>query len=290
VRVLVTGGTGFIGRALVAALRGRGDEPLIVSRRAGPGCIPWDGIAREIEGVDAVVHLAGEPIADGRWTAERVERIRESRVGPTTQIARAIALASHKPRVLVSASAVGFYGMSKDDQILDEASPAGQDMLAEIVVAWERAASPAADAGVRVVHPRTGVVLGRDGGALPRMALPFRLFVGGPIGDGRQWVSWIHIRDVVRALVFAVDADTLAGPVNLTAPEPVTMGDLARAIGHAMHRPALLPVPKLALRVALGDGLAQTILNGQRAIPARLLQTGFSFEFATAARACADLL
>ncbi|HEY4014589.1 MAG TPA: TIGR01777 family oxidoreductase [Polyangiaceae bacterium] len=289
-RVLVTGGTGFIGRALVAALQSRGDETVVLSRRDGPGRVPWDALEHEVARADAVVHLAGEPIAEARWTPERIARIRESRVGLTAAIARTIAGASHKPRVLISGSAVGFYGTRKDDRILDEASPAGADLLAEIVVAWEAAANPAREAGVRIVHPRTGVVLGRDGGALPRMTVPFRFFMGGPIGDGRQWVSWIHLRDMVQALVFAIDTDGLAGAVNLTAPEPVTMRELAHAIGHAMHRPALVPVPGLALRAALGDGLAQMILTGQRAIPTKLLQMGFSFEFTAVARACADLL
>jgi hypothetical protein len=290
VRVLVTGGTGFIGRAVVASLRGRGDEPLVVSRRHAPGVVAWEDVEREIERADAVIHLAGEPIADGRWTAHRLERLRESRVGPTSRIARAIAAASRRPRVFVSASAVGFYGMRKDDGTLDETSPAGSDLLADICVAWEAAADPARAAGVRVAHPRTGIVLGRDGGALARMALPFRFFVGGRVGDGHQWISWIHIRDVVCAILFAIDTDAMSGPFNLTAPEPVTMGDMARAIGRAMHRPALLPVPPIALRLALGDGLAQTLLTGQRAIPAKLLQAGFTFEFTHAAQACADLL
>src|SRR5579883_1985774 len=206
-RVLVTGGTGFIGRALVGALRRRGDEVVVVSRRPAEGAVGWDAIDDAVARSDAVVHLAGEPVAERRWTPERLARIRASRVETTERVAAAIQRAARKPRVLVSGSAVGIYGMRTDDEELDERAPAGDDVLARIVVAWEQAADAARSAGVRVVQPRTGVVLGLGGGALPRMATAFRWFVGGPIGSGGQWVSWIHLRDVVRALTFALDRD-----------------------------------------------------------------------------------
>ena len=289
-RVLVTGGTGFIGRAVVEALRGRGDEPIVVSRSAGPRTVGWVAVEREVDRADAVGHLAGEPIAQGRWTRKRLESIRASRLEGTERIALAIERASRKPRVLVSGSAVGIYGMGDDDKELDESAPAGGDMLAKIVVAWEAAAAAARSAGVRVVHPRTGVVLGRDGGALPRMAAPFRWFVGGAVGNGRQWVSWVHLRDVVRALLFAIDSEALIGPVNVAAPAPVTMETLTRCIGRALHRPAAMRVPPLALRLALGEGLAQMLLTGQRALPRKLLDAGFVFDFPGVEDACADLL
>ncbi len=290
VRVLVTGGTGFIGRALVAALRDRRDDPVVVSRRPAGGNAGWDDIEREVERADAVVHLAGEPVADARWTASRIELLRDSRVRPTERLARAIASARRKPRVLVSGSAVGIYGMREDDDTLDERSATGDDVLAHIAVAWEKAADPARQVGVRVVFARTGVVLGRGGGALAKMVLPFRWFVGGPLGSGRQWISWIHLRDTVRALLFALDSDGLDGPVNVVGPEPVTMGILASAIGRALHRPAAMPVPAMALRLALGDGLARVLLTGQRVSPSRLVGSGFSFDFPSVDAACADLL
>jgi uncharacterized protein (TIGR01777 family) len=236
------------------------------------------------------VHLAGESVAGGRWTRARLRRIRESRVQSTDRVARAIGRASRKPLVLVSGSAVGIYGMREDDRELDESAPPGNDVLALIAVDWEAAASPARDAGVRVVHPRTGVVLGRGGGALDRMTAPFRWFVGGPLGSGRQWVSWIHLRDAVRALLFALDRDALSGPVNVVAPNPVRMAALAMAIGRALRRPAAMRVPAGALRLALGRGLAQALLTGQRALPRKLLETGFAFDFAHVDEACADLL
>ena len=254
--------------------------------RSGP--VRWDAVESEVARADAVVHLAGEPVAGGRWTAERLERIRASRVDTTDRIARAIAAGAHKPRVLVSGSAVGIYGMRRDDVVCDESTPPGDDVLARICVAWEAAAAPARDAGVRVVHPRTGIVLGR-GGALAKMEGPFRWFVGGPIGEGTQWMSWIHLRDVVRALLRMVDADDLAGPVNLVAPAPVTMNEMSRALGKALGRPSGLRVPAAALRLALGKGLAEVLLTGQRVAPRRLEQAGFSFELATIDEALRDL-
>ncbi len=289
-RVLVTGGTGFIGGALVRALGQRGDEAVVVSRRPGPGAITWDAVDRQVELADAVVHLAGEPVADARWTKGRLQQIRDSRVLSTERLASVIGRAAHKPRVLVSGSAVGIYGMRNDDEELDEHAPCADDALASIVGAWERAADAARAVGVRVVHPRIGVVLGKDGGALAKMAAPFKLFVGGPLGTGRQWVSWIHLRDVVRALLFAVDGDALTGPVNVVAPIPVTMEALAQSIARALDRPAALRVPAFALKAALGEGLAHMLLTGQRVVPRKLLDAGFRFDFTLIEQACADLL
>jgi uncharacterized protein len=276
-RVLLTGGTGFIGRALTLALRARQDDVAIVSRRPSPGDVGWGDVEREVERADAIVHLAGEPVAGGRWTPQRLESIRASRVDTTARIARAIAKAARRPRVFVSGSAVGFYGMRTDDLELDEASPPGDDELARIVVAWEAAAAPAVSS-TRVVHPRIGIVLGRGGGALESMAAPFKWFVGGAIGTGKQWMSWIHLRDTARALLFAIDHGGLTGPFNVTAPEPVDMDRFARALGQALHRPSALRVPPFAVRTVLGRGLAKAVLSGQRALPRKLLDAGFTFE------------
>ena len=257
------------------------------------------GSARSRLPPDAVIHLAGESIADGRWTAERVARIRESlRRTDRARIARAIAQRRGRtePRVFVSASAVGFYGMRKDDEILDEASPAGAERPRRYLQrslggrgGTRERGTPACASLHRLLGPAALFVLGRDGGALPRMALPFRFFVGGPVGDGRQWVSWIHIRDEVRALVFALDTDAMSrAPSNSDRRRsPSRCGDMARAIGHAMHRPAPLSVPRLAARAsALGDSLAQTVLTGQRAIPApKLVAGGLLLQEFTAAAA-----
>jgi uncharacterized protein (TIGR01777 family) len=287
-RIVLTGGTGFIGSAVARALRERRDDIVIVSR-GNDGDVTWEGVEGEVERADAIVHLAGEPIAAGRFTAARLERIRSSRVDTTTQIASAIARSAHKPRVLVSASAIGIYGTRLDDEVVDESAPPAGDQLGRICVAWEAAANPAREAGVRVVHPRIGVVLGRGGGVLSKMTVPFKWFVGGPLGSGAQWLSWIHLRDVVRAILFAIGEETLAGPVNVVAPGPVTMSDFARSLGRAIGRPAAMRVPAFALRLALGEGLAQMVLTGQRAAPRKLQQVGFRFQFPELAGALAEL-
>ena len=284
-RVLLTGGTGFIGSHLARALEARGDQVVVVSRR---GPVTWDDVEARVSTVDAVVHLAGEPVADARWTPERLERIRASRVDTTGRLARAIAAAPRKPRAFVSASAVGIYGTRTDDVVCRESTPPGDDVLARIVVDWEAAAAPAREAGVRVAHPRTGIVLG-PGGALSRMVGPYRFFVGGSIGSGKQWVSWIHLHDEVSALLFLLDRD-IQGPVNLVAPEPVTMAQLSSAIGRAMHRPSLMRVPGFALKVALGPSVAELLLTGQRVVPTALQAAGFSFAFARIDEALRDLL
>jgi uncharacterized protein (TIGR01777 family) len=286
-RILLTGGTGFIGTALVRALVERRDDVVIVSR--GPkGSVKWGEIDAEVSRADAVIHLAGEPMANGRWTAQRLERIRSSRIDTTSRIAGAIERATRKPLLFVSASGVGIYGMRLDEAVLDERTPPADDELGRICVAWEAAADPARAAGVRVVHPRFGMVLGR-GGALAKLELPFKFFVGGPLGGGRQWISWVHQRDVVRSLLFAVEKETLHGPINVCAPEPVTMNDFARALGHALGRPAALRAPTVALRLALGDGLAKLLLTGQRVVPGVLRQAGFVFEFPRLPGALANL-
>jgi uncharacterized protein (TIGR01777 family) len=289
-RVIVTGGTGFIGSALVTALAARGDEAVVITRTPrGAGQVGWEAIAAAIDGAGAVVNLAGEPVADARWTKARLERLRSSRLGATSRVVAAITRAASKPRVLVSASAIGYYGMRKDDATMVEASPAGGDVLAKLTADWEAASRPAQSSVTRVANPRIGVVLGRGGGALAKMLPAFQLFVGGPVGDGTQWVSWVHLRDAVRALLFAIDTETIAGPFNVVAPNPVTMNDLARALAATLGRPSALRVPGFALRLALGDGLANVLLTGQRVTPEALLAAGFTFELPTIERALAAL-
>ena len=288
-RILLTGGTGFIGVRLAAALGKRGDSVVVVSRHPSAGAsVGWDAIEQEVERADAVIHLAGEPVADARWTPERLERIRSSRVDTTARLACAIASASARPHVLVSASAIGVYGMRRDDVLCDEETSPGEDVLARVCVAWEGAAEPAKAAGVRVVHPRIGVVLG-PGGALAKMAGAYRWYAGGPVGDGTQWVSWIHVDDAVRALLFLVDTGTLSGPVNLVAPAPVTMNEMARALGRALGRPSSMRVPAFALRLAFGQGLAELLLTGQRVAPRGLEEAGFAFTFSRLDEALAGL-
>lgn len=300
-RVVVTGGTGFIGTKLVLALAARGDDVTVLTRG---GARP-PGPARErvrftawtptttgdwsasLADADAVVHLAGAGVMDERWTTARMAVLRSSRVDSTRVLAEAIAGAAKKP-VFVSASAIGIYGFRKDDELLDESGAHGTDVLAEICEAWEAAAEPARAAGARVAHPRIGLVLGAGGGALAKMLPPFRAFVGGPLGDGQQWFSWVHWRDTVDALLFAVDS-SLSGPFNVTAPDPVRMNDLAHAIGHAMHRPSAFRVPAPALRLALGDR-ADAILTGPRAVPRKLTDAGFAFAFTRLEEALADIL
>lgn len=298
-RVFVTGGTGFIGRALVEALRGRGDEVLVLSRDAdrarsalpaGVDVIEGDAALgagdwqAHLAGVDAVIHLAGAPIAAQRWDARYKQILRDSRVESTHHIVAGMAAlpADQRPRALVSASGVAYYpgfkgGELGDDDEITERAPPGDSFLARLCQKWEEEACAAENHGVRVVCMRTGVVLGR-GGPLDRMALPFKLFAGGPIGNGRQWLSWIHIEDAIRAYLLAIDDASLAGPVNLAAPEPVRFKVFSAALGRAMRRPSWLPVPGFALKAAVGE-FAEYLLHGRRAVPAALTAHGFSFAY-----------
>jgi len=284
-RVVVTGGTGFIGGALCQALRGAGHEVTVVSRGASrpgqaraPGAVAWDDLAASVEGADAVVNLAGEPIAAGRWTAARKDAIRASRLDATRRVVEAIRAASARPRVLVSGSAIGFYG-PHDDEPVDESAEPGRDFLAGVCQAWEREAAVAESLDLRVVRLRIGIVLAPDGGALARMLPPFRAFVGGPIGDGHQWMSWIH-RDDVTGMILAALADARwTGAVNATAPHAVTNREFARTLGRALARPAAVPVPAFALRILLGTELAGMLLTGQRVIPAAATARGYRWRY-----------
>lgn len=284
--IVISGSHGLVGSALVTALEARGDDVRRLVRHAprSPDEIAWNPDAGTIdvaalEGVRVVVNLAGENIAQ-RWTRKAKRRIRDSRVQGTTLIARTIAALSDKPGLLVNASAVGVYG-DRGEEELDERSAPGAGFLASVCRDWEAATTPASDVGIRVAMVRTGVVIARDGGAVPKLLLPFRLGFGGRIGNGRQWMSWIALGDVVRALLQIVDDAALVGPINAVSPNPVRNEDLARALGRVLHRPAFVPVPTTAIRLALGTMGVESLLASQRARPARLLERGFGFGWPT---------
>jgi uncharacterized protein (TIGR01777 family) len=281
--VVVTGSSGLIGTALGRALSGAGHRMIPMVRSAASGdAVHWDPDggaidAGALEGVGAVVHLAGEGIGARRWNDEHKARVKESRVRGTTLLAETLAKLAKPPKELLSGSAVGFYG-DRGDEVLTESSRPGDGFLAELCVAWEAAAAPAREAGIRVSHLRTGIVLSGLGGALPKMLTPFKLGVGGKLGSGLQWMSWIALDDEVGAIVHLLGDDAASGPVNLTAPNPATNVDFTRELGHALGRPTVLPVPKIALKLLLGGEMAQELLvGGQRVLPTRLLDSGYTF-------------
>jgi hypothetical protein len=280
--IAITGASGMIGRALVPFLAGAGHQVRrLVRRTPGPGEIGWQPATGQIDaaglsGVDAVVHLAGESIAARRWTAASKARIRDSRVGGTVLLARTLATLEPRPRVLISSSAIGIYGDRGDEVLTDGARP-GRGFLADLGQAWEAATDLAREAGIRVALPRTGLVLHPDGGALARMLPPFRLGLGGPLGTGRQWMSWVTLDDLVALLHHLLVRDDLAGPFNATAPGAVTNAEFTRQLGAALGRPAVLPVPALALRLLFGEMAQEALLASLRVGPTRLLASGFVF-------------
>lgn len=287
--VLVSGATGLVGRRLVPELIGRYASVRILSRSRGTDAAKierriWDGVdpgAASIVGVDAVVHLAGEPLFGGLPSKARLARVRESRIASTRRIVERIAgrPAGERPKVLVCASAVGLYG-DRGDEALDEEAPPGTGFLAELCRDWESAAAEAEKLGVRVVRLRIGVVLAHDGGALPLMRVPFSLGLGGRLGRGGQSFPWIHVDDLVRAILFALEREDLRGAVNAVAPEAVSNLELTQTLARLLHRPALVPVPAFALRTLLGE-LAGELLGSRRVVPRRLLDAGFPFRYAT---------
>jgi uncharacterized protein (TIGR01777 family) len=286
-RIAITGATGLIGRALAASLRADGHRVVSVvrdPRAAGPEDVVWDPEvgtidAARLEGVDAVVHLAGEPIGASRWTDETRRRIHDSRERGTDLIARTIAGLEQRPQVLVSSSAVGIYGDRGDEELTEDSSH-GDDFLARVCIAWEAAAAPAREAGVRVVIPRTGVVIAKDGPLIDKVELPFRLGVGGKVGSGRQYVPWISLEDEVAALRFLIDRP-IEGPVNLTGPSPATNLELTKALGTVLRRPTVFPIPALAIRLLYGE-MGETLATvSQRVVPRRLLDAGFAFRHST---------
>ena len=287
-RVLVTGGTGLVGRRVVGRLRERGDDVVVLSRSAGAGTVTGDPTVAgpwldELASCDGVIHLAGEPIAAHQWTTKFRQKVRDSRVESTRLIAEQLAKsptrADGSPKVLVSTSAVGYYGMFEDNPTeFVEADPPGSGFLADVCAAWEAATEPAAKAGVRVAIVRVGFVLAGDGGALPQLARPFRWYLGGPVGTGRQWVSWIHVDDLAGLFVLALDRADASGPINGTAPEPVTNWGFSQTLAKVLHRPCWLRVPKFALRLGLGT-MAELATRGQRVIPVRAKELGYEFRY-----------
>jgi len=297
--IVIAGGTGFLGSPLAAALAAAGHTPVLLSRGAGPSrsgfrTVQWtpDGTAgawaSAIEGAGAVINLAGESIAAHRWTAAHKQRVLDSRVNATRSLVAAIARANHAPPVFVSGSAVGYYGLLDDRQVTEE-SPAGRDFLATVCERWEAEARQAESARTRVVCVRTGLVLARDGGALPRMLPPFWFGIGGPIGSGKQYWPWIHRQDWIGLVRFAIDSPSISGPLNATAPQPPTNQAFAKALGHAMHRPALLPTPGFALKLMLGEMADALLLSGQRALPAKAERAGYRFKYTQLEAALGEL-
>lgn len=298
-RVVVTGATGFVGYHLVHELNERNHRVVVLSRNAARArrTLPLVAAAHDfdpghevapaaaLEGADAIVHLAGETVS-GRWTDEKKRAIRDSRVSGTRNLVEGLAGLDHRPKVLVSSSAIGFYGDRGDEELGEDAGP-GSDFLSTVAVEWESEAARAADFGLRVASLRTGIVLG-DGGALEQMLLPFRLGLGGPMGSGRQWWSWIHLRDLVRMYVSAIE-QSWTGSFNATSPHPERQRDFARVLGRMLGRPAVLPAPEFALRLVLGE-FATELLSSQRVLPHRAREAGFEFAHGRLDDALADLL
>ena len=299
--IVITGGTGLLGQALIARLVPDGHTFTVFTRTPDDrrGLPPqarlaaWtptepNALARYLREADAVVNLMGENIAAKRWSKARKQALHASRVENSRALAAALRLAQPRPKVLLQASAVGYYG-HRGDQYIDEHTPPGDDFLAHLAVEWENSTASVEALGVRRVILRTGVVLSTQGGALPRLLLPIRLGVGGPLGSGKQWMPWIHIADHVEAMAFLIRNTKAEGAFNLTAPQPATNAELVRAIARRLHRPAFLPVPAPALRLLLGE-MSTVLLASQRALPNRLLQAGYTFRFPTLESALDDLL
>ena len=284
-KILISGSHGLVGTALIKALEPEGHEIYRLVRHY-PGShseIEWSpdrySIALSlIEGFDAVVHLAGESIAEGRWTDEKKKRIRESRVKGTKLLSDALANLTQPPKTLISASAIGYYG-DRDDELLTEESAPGNDFLSEVCKEWEAATSHATTMGIRVVNTRFGIILDKEGGALKKMLPVFRMGIGGRIGSGKQWMSWIALDDVIGALKFALTNQSLTGPVNYVAPKPVRNAEFTKALGHALSRPTILPIPAFGVRFAFGEMADALLLSSQRVEPSRLTKAGYQFEY-----------
>jgi len=297
-KIAVTGATGLIGRELIGALTRDGIEVIALSRRVRMTSRPiqtafWDPAngqldASVLEGADAIVHLAGETISN-RWTRAQKQRIRRSRVEGTRLVVEASKKLTQPPRVFVAASAIGFYGDRGDDEI-DEISTPGSGFLPEVCQDWEAEAARAQDFGARTASLRIGVVLSTKGGALAKMLLPFKMAFGGPMGSGRQWISWVHIDDVVGAIRFVLNHDDLRGPVNTTGPHPVRQAEFAKELGRTLRRPALTPAPGFALRLILGEMAQSLLLEGQKVLPRRLEEAGYTFQYPTLPEALANII
>jgi hypothetical protein len=297
-RIAIAGGSGFIGTHLVKDWRKKKYDILVITRNCTKvkkqfpfaSCATWDEIAKDsqaLEGIDALVNLAGESINSGRWTAERKQSILLSRVETTQRIAAAVGKLTEKPRVVINGSAIGIYGQSDTARFDEDSKAIGDDFLAQVSRQWEEEADriPAP----RLVKIRTGLVMGADGGAFPKMALPYRLFTGGRVGGGRQWHSWIHIVDYVRLINFCIENEAIEGAVNATAPNPVTNNEFGRSLARQMHRPHWLPVPGFVLGLVLGE-MSELLLEGQHVTPKRALEQGFVFHYPNIDRANQDLV
>ncbi len=301
-KLVVTGATGLVGGALCQNLIQAGHQVVALARNPEKAraklptveVAAWDATSghppvEALEGSDAVVHLAGEAIAAGRWTSQRKRMIRESRVAGTRNLVEGLSHCQNPPKVLVSSSAIGYYG-THGDEFLEETSQPGNDFLAELCQQWESEAKRATDSGVRVVLVRSGLILAREGGALPRMLPPFRMGVGGPLASGKQWMSWIHIRDELEAIRYAIENDEMEGPLNLTAPNPVTNEEFSRTLARVLRRPAFFRVPGFVLRLLFGEMAETLLLKGQRVLPKKLEQSGYQFRFSDLRGAFEDLL
>jgi uncharacterized protein (TIGR01777 family) len=296
VRIVIAGGTGFLGAPLTSALRADGHQVTVLTRRTAPqwgeshwtpdgNTGPW---ATALDDAGAVINLAGASIAERRWTAARKQLLRSSRVLATQSLVRALQRATYRPAAFISGSAVGYYG-PRDAEVITEQHPAGSDFLASLTAEWEQAAAPLVREGIRVACVRTGLALSPDGGVLRRLLLPYRMGIGGPLGAGRQYMPWIHRADWIALVRWIMATDTADGPINATAPEPVTNEELSATLARVLRRPNLLRAPELALRLALGE-LADALLTGQRAVPARASALGFHFEWPTLEPALRHLL
>ncbi len=300
-KILISGGSGFVGSNLTKLLLEKGYEVTVMARNPTKGSSlppqvktlaadamkpgPWQS---ELALHDAVVNLAGVSI-NKRWDENHKKMLRDSRIMTTCNVVNALSSEKNRITTLVNASGVGIYGYTKDEQLSENAPPGRSDFLSKLAQDWENEAIKAKDYGVRLVIARIGIVLGKDGGALAEMTKPFRFFVGGPLGDGKQWFPWIHVRDLCRAILFSIENSTMSGPINCVAPNPVRNADLAKAIGKALGRPSFMPVPAFMIRLILGE-FGSVILEGQRAIPKALLDNGFKFEFTNIDAALRDIL
>src|SRR5690349_15210194 len=286
-KILVSGSHGLVGKALISELTKDQHEivSLVRHKSAGASEIEWHPNqgsidSESVSGFDVVIHLAGESIASGRWTDEKKRKIRDSRVNGTTLLSESVARSSKRPCTLISASAIGYYG-NRGDELLNEESVPGNDFLAEVCVAWERATRDAEARGIRTVHARFGIILDPDGGALAKMLTPFRMGAGGRIGDGKQWMSWIALADVIKGLMFVIENHSITGPVNFVAPNPVTNSEFTKTLGDALSRPTLFPLPSFAARLAFGEMADALLLSSAKVEPKRLRDSGYRFKFET---------
>lgn len=302
IKVLVTGGTGFIGKILIGKLLSIGHEVVVLTRNKEKAlkllgnkvsAVEWDHSllivpTEELENTDAVINLAGESIAGGRWTDKRKEQIISSRTKTTKSLVEAISDNVIKPKVLINASAIGYYGFHSDDKKIDEKGPAGEDFLAEVTARWEEEADKAETFDVRVAKLRIGLVLGKEG-ALKQMLTPFKMFIGGPMGSGEQWYSWIHVDDLVEIILYTLNNEEVSGSINCTAPQAVKMKDFSKVLGEVMKRPSWLKIPGSVLKIALGE-MSDLLLKGQRVYPKRLMDTGYKFKYKELDKALANIL